>query len=1113
MNKIFILSLISALAVTMTVTVNAEEAAKEVFAPTVTSGGIIINEDAHNTLCGAISDPSWKATSTTGRPIKYDLTDKEAVLEGIKQTMHNYANTQVTDVVIPTNFQYSFSDSDVIEDVEDKWNATTTWASVSGGTTLDFSKTMVNVFHTVIYDYNIDVYREWFTQLENDNINGWLSIRMNDIHDYKQLKGTRNSLFNYTAYDNGLTVGSHLGGDYQGFYGCLNYSNEEVYNRYISYIEEQVTRYGDIIDGIELDFQREAFCFAPGEEETGRLIMTSFIRQVKAIADTVGEANSRNIQISVRVPRDLTQCYDSGFDVLTWAKEGLIDTVTVSTRNETCDTDMPIASWVKIFDNYGVKINAGTEILYRPAGNKSYAREANLENDYALAAQYLSEGADKMYYFNHYTTWIDGYNQPFDSSSVLNIGTRQDLLENAGSLETLADKNKAYLVSYQDITGNFYDNTYCYDPLPITAKAGSASENLRIKTGKVPENAEAAILVGFTRNDAAEITSSDISLTVNGETCTEAKEVLCMDGLKDETYFNKFFYTKNSQKWYSEIPPKYRIGSNMNVERAFAYSVPATAIDDMEQILKFTNNLETDIDIGYVEFRVIPNQNTENHLYKECVDYADCKQITVGMRTTASDLRAVAKLYTSQQYGGAEWLQYNVEALSSGVYEVVLCASPAALPFTISMSSEYNDLTEYELTGSGYLRRTLGEITLMKGENNIVMKAVSDGTIYLDYLEFTKIRDVAEEDTKEYTTISHSSYNTEESATNSFSPGSTGMSLYDNAKVVFDFETKYDGIYDIGAYFKQAADGFITYLEIDGIPYAKVIKSTDKTYTSGTNQIYYKSDFGTVALNSGTHKLIMQRAGSGIITFNKFELSRTGNYDQNHIGVSLTDKTFAAEAAKTYTVTVPKSGYYGISFVYSMADVDDAEVIGTAQVTDGSANSDLIMASTSANMKLGNTLGMIYLSAGDNSITVTNTGSYAFNINKIFFDYAKPVEIPLKSFDAANSKYDESQANYSWIHSYSGGKLTYNINLDEDGKYKLYLNTVNTYADYTYTVSVDGVQQASKKLSYVPGGSWSQGRDNFVADLELTKGDHTLVLDLSGSEANLFAVTLYKISE
>lgn len=546
MKKFFVISLIFAMALSTTAAVGAEETAEEVFAPTVTSGGIIVNEDGHNTLCGAISDPTWKETSTVGRPIKYDLRDKDAVLEGIKQAMHNYANTQVTDVVIPTNFQYSFTDSDIIEDVKDKWNATETWSSVSGGADLDFSKTMVDIFYKVIYEYDIDVYREWFTQLEKDNINGWISIRMNDIHEYKQLKGERNSLFNYTAYNNGFTVGSHLGGDYGGSYGCLNYTKEEVYNRYIGYIREQVTRYGDIIDGIELDFQREPFCFAPGEEENGRRIMTKFIGEVRSVADTVGESNNKTIPISVRVPRDLTQCYDSGFDIVEWAKKGLIDTVTVSPRTSTSDTDMPIESWVKIFDNYGVKINACTDILWRAPSNKSYAREANLENDYAFAAQSLSQGADKIYLFNHYTTWIDGFNQPFDSSSTLNLGTRRELLENAGSLETLADKNKSYIASYQDVTGNFYDDTYRYDPLPMTASAGSTSDNLRIKTGSLPEDGEVAVIVGFVRKDGTEISGKDISLSVNGEVCAEYDEVLCMDGANNDSgYYDKFFYNRN----------------------------------------------------------------------------------------------------------------------------------------------------------------------------------------------------------------------------------------------------------------------------------------------------------------------------------------------------------------------------------------------------------------------------------------------------------------------------------------------------------------------------------------------------------------------------------------
>ena len=212
---------------------------------------------------------------------------------------------------------------------------------------------------------------------------------------------------------------------------------------------------------------------------------------------------------------------------------------------------------------------------------------------------------------------------------------------------------------------------------------------------------------------------------------------------------------------------------------------------------------------------------------------------------------------------------------------------------------------------------------------------------------------------------------------------------------------------------------------------------------------------------------------------------------------------------KSYNVTVPTTGYYAISYVYSMAD--NAE--GKLQVSDGTASADLAVQTTAGAMKSAAVQEMIYLSEGDNTITVTNTGEHKILLNRVFFDYSKGTEIPLKSFDEQSSTYDKNQATASWVHMYAGGKLVYNISVAEGGKYKLCLNTVNTYADYTYTVSLDGTALASKKISKNANLTWAQGSDNFVADLDITAGNHTLTLDLSGSESNLFSVILYKISE
>ena len=76
----------------------------------------------------------------------------------------------------------------------------------------------------------------------------------------------------------------------------------------------------------ELDFMREMYCFAPGEEAAGREIINDFIRDVRAHLDSLEVTYGHKIEIAVRVPATPYDAYEAGYDVYTWDKEALVET-------------------------------------------------------------------------------------------------------------------------------------------------------------------------------------------------------------------------------------------------------------------------------------------------------------------------------------------------------------------------------------------------------------------------------------------------------------------------------------------------------------------------------------------------------------------------------------------------------------------------------------------------------------------------------------------------------------------------------------------------------------------------------------------------------------------
>lgn len=402
--------------------------------------------------------------------------------EDLKEYISWYAGTDITDLMFCTFCQMSNTPTKVLDFRGDKYTETTQY-----GKPADYSMWQWN--HELYGKYGTDVFALWFDVCRKEGMNPWISIRMNDCHEpEEEVSFLRGDLF-YTARDNGWMIGD----EYGYYHICLNYAVPEVRRLMLDYIEEQLLRYD--VYGLELDWMREIYCFdylhADNSEIVG--IMNGFMRDVKGIVGKAEEKWGHDILISARLPRDIEQAKVFGFDAKTWAKEKLVDSVTVTPRWATCDSAMPINNWKTELP--GVEVYAGIETLVNQQNDFS-AATPEIVNGYM--AQYLTAGADGIYLFNYMKTSPES--------------KRSDVVfRSFGSVDEVINSSRRHVVTYQDIAPAGYEP---YHPLGKNLLFRQVY-SLPVETGLIHENSTVKLILGFDR----EVKADKISVTFNGKEC------------------------------------------------------------------------------------------------------------------------------------------------------------------------------------------------------------------------------------------------------------------------------------------------------------------------------------------------------------------------------------------------------------------------------------------------------------------------------------------------------------------------------------------------------------------------------------------------------------------
>lgn len=242
--------------------------------------------------------------------------------------------------------------------------------------------------------------------------------------------------------------------------GALDFAIPEVRQQKLNIIFEQLEKY-EMIDGYDLDFMRFIVYFKPTEARQNAPLITEMIQKVKSKIDSLSTIRGKKILLSVRVPMSIETCLEKGLDVQEWARQGLVDFVSIGVhwRGEPA---IPVAKFIADFGFPNIPVYATIDDGgFRPREFFSQGMHRG------MASNILAQGADGIHLFNYY---FGNLNTEHKGNLDLEKGGQvcrlmaPDQLRILGTLETLKNKNKIFCLT-DGISGEY--GMKQYGPLPL----------------------------------------------------------------------------------------------------------------------------------------------------------------------------------------------------------------------------------------------------------------------------------------------------------------------------------------------------------------------------------------------------------------------------------------------------------------------------------------------------------------------------------------------------------------------------------------------------------------------------------------------------------------------
>ena len=307
----------------------------------------------------------------------------------------------------------------------------------------------------------------------------WHSMRMNDVHhtplqsefwpQHSDLWRSRKDLIR-------AWYRHTWRGDWND--NGFDYGKNEVYDYHLAMAKEYLLNFES--DGIELDWMRAVPVFRPGFDEVCRDILTQFIRDVRYLANMAEKKFGHRLRIAVRVPYYITEAEALGMDIVTWAKENLIDIVIPSPKNLSTEDDCPVRLWKQILPD---SVQILPCIDYAVAGSRGVSLTTRQEIDNGFAANYYYNGADSVYIYNHFPG-NDVYGNQEQQKEFYGYAANRDEVE---------QRKRRHIVTSHDPTAEGFYDIRRY-PSIIWPKCCNGT--IRVNCGGKVQGKDAIVIVG-----------------------------------------------------------------------------------------------------------------------------------------------------------------------------------------------------------------------------------------------------------------------------------------------------------------------------------------------------------------------------------------------------------------------------------------------------------------------------------------------------------------------------------------------------------------------------------------------------------------------------------------
>ena len=310
-------------------------------------------------------------------------------------------------------------------------------------------------------------------------------------------------------------------------HGLWNFAVPAVRQYTVDSLREVAQQYD--FDGIQLDFARHVPCLPLGQQWELRHHLTDLVRSVRRMLLEVEKKRGRPFLLAAKVPQNLKGCRVDGFDVETWARENLVDILTLGSRSMEVD----FAAFRRITAGRGIKLQACFDDHHTTDGY----RYPPIELFRGVFGNWWQQGADSVCTFN----WSNA--PPETQGKVGDIylpgpPSQGQAYHEVGSPDTLRLKDKVFPVErrggYPWAEGYFNRNDD--SPLPANLAGDGQPTTLRLRIGddlpacadKVKRVMLRAVLFGAAQDEPLEV-------RLNGRALTMA---LCDPQWKDAQIFS-----------------------------------------------------------------------------------------------------------------------------------------------------------------------------------------------------------------------------------------------------------------------------------------------------------------------------------------------------------------------------------------------------------------------------------------------------------------------------------------------------------------------------------------------------------------------------------------------